>query len=404
MRPGPGLVVMALAFISGARRASTTNTISSGSSSSSGRSITTTTPGTTTTGTDTTTQSATHLPSSYDSTSSGEAVGGGFSYLLPGLHDGSPGDAPAHILPLLQFDYYQRRPALHPPDETVRRARSLERGRGTESTATAAGAPESSESTLISGRDEEQEQEQEQEREQEEEEQEDNSGLPVQYASSRAFDEEADEDIFALVAEDDLFSEESFDRLIKLSEDAATEEEDYNQALSQQQQEQEQEQEQEQDQQQEQEQEKQRETERERQQERARETVQHDESRLVDESVLHAQHNENENKKQKEKESYSGSNNNKRETREEQEHRVNDAYASRLIGLGQRDGGTNPTTATETTSGATGESSANGGPVDLRRSILGSATALTRLNPWISACDLAQPGSTGTDLQVSHKT
>lgn len=35
-----------------------------------------------------------------------------------------------------------------------------------------------------------------------------------------------------------------------------------------------------------------------------------------------------------------------------------------------------------------------------KRSIFESAVPLTRLNPWISACDLAQPG-TATDLQVS---
>ncbi|EDW01663.1 GH21564 [Drosophila grimshawi] len=430
MRPGPGLVVMALAFISGARRASTTNintntnTISSSGSGSSSSSLTITIPTATATPaitTTTTTRTRTTLPSSYDSATSGSRAGGGgggFSFLLSTLGDGSPGYvAPARDSFELNFDFY---PHSRVPDEqlpafSTRHARSLEAGssssssRGTSDeargrvvgagTESAAGAPESSEATLISeneneetetDREERQQQLDEQEQEQE---QDDNRGLPVQYASSRAaFDEDleadtdavADEDIFALVAEDDLLSEESFDRLIKLSEDAdnaaaaaVEEDEDYNLAaslaLTRQQQ----------------------------QREHEPEPEQQDESRLIDESLLHAKHIENERET-------ADSNNNKRETREQQEDRaqkqeeirVNDAYASHLIAIAQRDGGTLPSAlATAAATTASGSSNVAAPVVDLRKSILGTATALTRLNPWISACDLAQPGITGTDLQ-----
>ncbi|XP_034104874.1 uncharacterized protein LOC117568376 [Drosophila albomicans] len=479
MRPGPGLVVMALAFISGARRASTSSS-SSGSSSSS--LLLTTTGGTTTdstteTGTRATTippaittttatlsATAATLPSTYDSASgSSESfnfnAGGGFTFLLPTFHDGSPGDGgrpsssdtadhsnshhthshshtntPIHSYahhaddrPPLNFDFY-RRPTLHAPNDddddesllasSTRRARSVDEatrqaggqdidGRGTGGggsgsssgggTESAAVVPESSEATLISENDDvepDTEQEQEQEREREE----DNSGLPVQYASSRALEEDtdteadadvvADEDIFALVAEDDLLSEESFDRLIKLSEDAETaaaEEEDYNLSLTQ-------------PQQQPQSDQKLEQPELEPEPEPEPESQQQDESRLVDESVLHAQHNE----QHAEEESISISNNNKRETGEERS-RGNDAYASHLIAIAQRDGGTlaaavaTPTTTNPATT--TTATTASKPAVDLKKSILGTATAITRLNPWISACDLAQPGITGTDLQ-----
>lgn len=55
------------------------------------------------------------------------------------------------------------------------------------------------------------------------------SGLPVHFPSLSATASRSFDDIFALVAEDDLLSEESFDRLIKLTEDkiSDTTEEDY---------------------------------------------------------------------------------------------------------------------------------------------------------------------------------
>lgn len=348
-------------------------------------------------------------------------------------YDGSPGDAGGSpVVAAHNFDFY-RRPAPAPDPDTAlasstRRARSLDEGRagqgqgqeqglgqgpGTES---GASVPESSEATLLGEGNEEQ-------------------GVPVQYASSRAFDEEtetesdaepdadvvADEDIFALVAEDDLLSEESFDRLIKLSEDAETEaaeEDDYNLAasldLTQQQQEQPQRQSQkrsQQEQEQESEQEKQHQHQKQQEEEHQEsESQQQDEqSRLVDESVLHAEHNENSREQELHESGKENSNNNKRETGEERS-RENDAYASHLIAVAQRDGGNLPAPAVgKTTSGAKADGEANAGaagssvavPVDYRKSILGTASSLTRLNPWISACDLAQPGTTGTDLQVS---
>lgn len=468
MRPGPGLVVMALAFISGARRASTSSSSSSNSLTIPTILATTTPTGVATaavaaaaaTGTTATintaapafaigttipsaasSSAAATLPSSYDSeqpSSSGREssfnfnAGGGFSFLLPTLrrYDGSPGDAGGSPVVLAQnFDFY-RRPAPAPDPDTAlasstRRARSLDEGRagqgleqsqgqgqgpGTES---GASVPESSEATLLGEGNEEQ-------------------GVPVQYASSRAFDEEtetesdaepdadvvADEDIFALVAEDDLLSEESFDRLIKLSEDAETEaaeEDDYNLAaslaLTQQQQEQPQSQLQSQSQQEhEQEQEHQRQQQQQEEHQESDSQQQDEQSRLVDESVLHAEHNENSREQDEQHETAKeNSNNNKRETGEERS-RENDAYASHLIAVAQRDGGNLPAPAVgKTTSVAKVDGEANAEaagssvavPVDYRKSILGTASSLTRLNPWISACDLAQPGTTGTDLQVS---
>lgn len=464
MRPGPGLVVMALAFISGARRASTSSSSNSLTIPTILATTTTRTPtaaavaaaaatGTTATintaapafaiGTTipsaASSSAAATLPSSYDSeqpSSSGREssfnfnAGGGFSFLLPTLrrYDGSPGDAGGSPVVLAHnFDFY-RRPAPAPDPDTAlasstRRARSLDEGRagqgleqsqgqgqgpGTES---GASVPESSEATLLGEGNEEQ-------------------GVPVQYASSRAFDEEtetesdaepdadvvADEDIFALVAEDDLLSEESFDRLIKLSEDAETEaaeEDDYNLAaslaLTQQQQEQPQRQSQSQ-QEHEQEQEHQKQQQQQEEHQESDSQQQDEQSRLVDESVLHAEHNENSREQDEQHETAKeNSNNNKRETGEERS-RENDAYASHLIAVAQRDGGNLPAPAVgKTTSVAKVDGEANAEaagssvavPVDYRKSILGTASSLTRLNPWISACDLAQPGTTGTDLQVS---
>ncbi|ALC42010.1 CG33988 [Drosophila busckii] len=252
----------------------------------------------------------------------------------------------------LSFDFYRR-----PGDEALyasstRRARSFDEAAGA-----GLSAPESSEATLL---DEEQ----------------DNSGLPVQYASSRAFDDQPDEDIFALVAEDDLLSEESFDRLIKLSEDADN-------AVAE------------------------REREREREQEQEEEdysltlTPQRDESQHqpVDESerVLPAE------QKQSNSSSSSSNSNKKRDTAGEAElGSRDDAYASHLIAVGGQDGGVETAAASITTKIANtniNTTTTTATPVDLKKSILGTATALTRLNPWISACDLAQPGTTGIDLQ-----
>ncbi|KAM8713964.1 hypothetical protein ACLKA7_014169 [Drosophila subpalustris] len=423
MRPGPGLVVMALAFISGARRASTSSSSSSSlitTTTTTIRTLTTTTttppaitPATTTTPAASRSAAAT-LPSSYDSRESLNFInaGGGFSFFqLPKVLDGSPGDvpgrrpssserSPAHNLPL-NFDFY-RRPALHAPDESfssssssTRRVRSLDEGTrsasshdAAQSTESAAGAPESSEATLINEEAETEPEQEPVEEQAEQEEEEVNSGLPVQYTSSRAFDADAgadvvaDEDIFALVAEDDLLSEESFDRLIKLNEEV---DEDYNLdaslALTQTQQQQPQQQPQ---------------HPKDQQQEQEPESQQQDEIRLVDESVLHAQLNE----KDTEVEDTNNNNNNKRETGEEGKSSGHDAYASHLIAIAQRDGGTSAATVATATPIKTSTTTTGATPVvDLKKSILGTATALTRLNPWISACDLAQPGTTGTDLQ-----
>ncbi|KAH8371570.1 hypothetical protein KR093_008076 [Drosophila rubida] len=409
MRPGPGLVVMALAFISGARRASTSSS-SSGSSSSSLLPTTATaratatgltgipTPTATTatattippaiTTTATLSARAATLPSTYDSTSGSESfnfnAGGGLTFLLPQFRDGSPGDGGrshssdtaghsrhnshsrsyAEDRAALNFDFY-RRPTLHAPpgnDDEPPLASSTRRARSVDEATRQAGGHD------------------------------DNSGLPVQYASSRAVDEDAetdaeadvvaDEDIFALVAEDDLLSEESFDRLIKLSEDAETaaaDEEDYSVALTQPLS-------------------KSPEQEQEPESEPEAESQQQDESRLVDESVLHAQHNERQQHEQDERSSSNNNNNNKRETGEERSS-GNDAYASHLIAIGQRDGGGTAAAAVATPASPTTAATATAPVVDLKKSILGTATAITRLNPWISACDLAQPGTTGTDLQ-----
>lgn len=210
----------------------------------------------------------------------------------------------------------------------------------------------------------------------------------MQFPSSQAYDE--DQDIFALVAEDDLLSEESFDRLIKLNEDA--DEEDYN--LPQHKQQQQQpgaETEIDTEPESETETETETDTEAEVEVERETEQQQQDESRLIDEGVL--QHSDHSNSHSKEFAISYDNNNNKREA----SGHILDAQTAQLIG--HKDN-TVPAVASTESAGGGSITTSLPAPVDLKKSILGTATSLTRLNPWISACDLAQPG-TGTDLQVS---
>ncbi|XP_017024839.1 uro-adherence factor A [Drosophila kikkawai] len=418
MRPGPGLVVMALAFISGARRGS-----------SSGISSATATPTPTSTaagdggsrgaegrgndrgGGSARGEGSTTLPSTGESSSFVRSSG---SYLLPIF-------LPHHLDLALQFgprlppgDYHHQQQQQHQhqhdhahteswissriADRRQRRRRRdsssssrdiAGRAGGTETvtgTGTVTGIVSSKGSgtaAVTAGTAESSEEEQEEDRD---------PGLPVQFPSSQAFDE--DEDIFALVAEDDLLSEESFDRLIKLNEDA--DEEDYKQQ-PQPAEEAETEIDTETEPERENETETETETETEREAEADTETEteqqQQDESRLIDEGVL--QHSDNSHSHSPESANSYDNNNNKREA----SGRILDAQTAQLIG--HKDNSLSAVATTESAGASSSSSSTTTtlpAPVDLKKSILGTASSLTRLNPWISACDLAQPG-TATDLQ-----
>ncbi|KAH8253355.1 hypothetical protein KR032_005028 [Drosophila birchii] len=411
MRPGPGLVVMALAFISGARRGS-----------SSGISSATATPTPTSTaagdggsrgaegrgndrgGGSARGEGSTTLPSTGESSSFVRSSG---SYLLPIF-------LPHHLDLALQFgprlppgDYHHQQQQQHQHDHarteswiTSRIADRRQRRRRRDSSSSSrdiagrAGGTETVTGTGIgtgiaaskgagtapvtAGTAESSEEEQEEDRD---------PGLRVQFPSSQAFDE--DEDIFALVAEDDLLSEESFDRLIKLNEDV--DEEDYKQQ-PQPAEEAETEIDTEPEPERESETETETETEREAEADTETETEQQqqDESRLIDEGVL--QHSDNSNSHSPESANSYDNNNNKREA----SGRILDAQTAQLIG--HKDNSLSAVATTESAGASSSTTTTLPAPVDLKKSILGTASSLTRLNPWISACDLAQPG-TATDLQ-----
>ncbi|KAH8234256.1 hypothetical protein KR038_004884 [Drosophila bunnanda] len=420
MRPGPGLVVMALAFISGARRGS-----------SSGISSATATPTPTSTaagdggsrgaegrgndrggGGSARGEGSTTLPSTGESSSFVRSSG---SYLLPIF-------LPHHLDLALQFgprlppgDYHhqqhqqqqqhqhdhahteswissriadrrqrrRRRDSSSSSRDIAGRAGGTETVTGTGIGTGIAASKGSGTAAVTAGTAESSEEEQEEDRD---------PGLPVQFPSSQAFDE--DEDIFALVAEDDLLSEESFDRLIKLNEDI--DEEDYKQQpqpAEEAETEIDTEPEPEPERESETETETETETEREADTETETEQQQQDESRLIDEGVL--QHTDNSNSHSPEPANSYDNNNNKREA----SGRILDAQTAQLIG--HKDNSLSAVATTESAGAISSGSSTTTtlpAPVDLKKSILGTASSLTRLNPWISACDLAQPG-TATDLQ-----
>ncbi|XP_030386405.1 uncharacterized protein LOC115633116 [Scaptodrosophila lebanonensis] len=450
MRPGPGLVVMALAFISGARRGSTSSSSSSSSSSTSG-------------------SSAATLPSTYDSTTESAETNlksGSGSFLLPTFllgggstfdggggvralrppqqqdqqQDSDQGQAafgfdshrrPAHAAPLhLQLPSHLRLHYDDPRARTeLRRVRSLESGQsddsasasdivgragGTEVAATGKGAavsaaqgPESSEATLL---------EEGTTDEEDDSEAASSGGLPVQFPSQandeslRGFDEDAD--IFALVAEGDLLSEESFDHLVKLSEYATNEEDDKiadtnedadysssssssglaarltlgaaseNELLP---------------------------LESYKEVETDTETDPETDPQTKQPQRVESQPNNDRDEREHQEpqllrggnsNSNIGSNNNKREANELPLPKQSvGVYAARLVG--QQNGGiAAPDQSAAVVDKISSESATvkRLGALELKKSILGTTSPLTRLNPWISACDLAQPG-TGTDLQ-----
>ncbi|KAH8290773.1 hypothetical protein KR054_005774 [Drosophila jambulina] len=433
MRPGPGLVVMALAFISGARRGS-----------SSGISSATATPTPTSTaagdggsrgaegrGNDrggggggggiARGEGSTTLPSTGESSSFVRSSG---SYLLPiflphhldlALQFGPrlpPGDYHHQQQPYQQQQQQQhqhdhahteswissriadrrqrrrRRDSSSSSRDISGRAGGTETATGTGTGIGIAAGKGSGTAAVTAGTAESSEEEQEEDRD---------PGLPVQFPSSQAFDE--DEDIFALVAEDDLLSEESFDRLIKLNEDA--DEEDYKQQpqpAEEAETEIDTEPEPEPERERESETETETETEREAEADTETETEQQqqDESRLIDEGVLQHSDNSNSNSHLPESANSYDNNNNKREA----SGRILDAHTAQLIG--HKDNSLSAVATTESAGASSSSSSTTTttlpAPVDLKKSILGTASSLTRLNPWISACDLAQPG-TATDLQ-----
>ncbi|XP_052838982.1 LOW QUALITY PROTEIN: uncharacterized protein LOC128254162 [Drosophila gunungcola] len=429
MRPGPGLVVMALAFISGARRGSSSSissatatptataatsaaaAISAAATSAAG--ATTSDGGGSRGGRGRGGGVATTLPSTGESSSSSFVRSSG-SYLLPiflphhfefALHFQHPQLPPreysqyqqAHSESWISSRIADRRQQRRRRRESSSSSRDIAgRAGGTGAGVGAAkGGPAAAGLGVTAGTEFGDQQEADPEAEQD-------RGLTVQFPSSQAYDE--DQDIFALVAEDDLLSEESFDRLIKLNEDA--DEEDYN-LQRQQQPETETEIDTEPEAESETETETETETEREAETETETETEQQqqDESRLIDEGVL--QHNDNGNSNSnghsKEFANSYDNNNNKREA----SGHILDGQTAQLIGhkdnslsavATTESAGASNSNSKQSNSDSTTTTTSLPAPVDLKKSILGTATSLTRLNPWISACDLAQPG-TATDLQ-----
>ncbi|XP_037953057.1 probable serine/threonine-protein kinase DDB_G0282963 [Teleopsis dalmanni] len=361
MRPGPGLVVMALAFISGARRGSTSTSskISSSSTSSSSSSFTSTSNSEaqisstsifpsylggggvlTPTDTPTTHQRERTFHSTNENTNTNNnnnnINNNNFYYSNYPPH--------ALILPEHLRQHYDnpraRADTLSPSGSSsrvtkeTRIARSIRTanskddrssdivGRAGGGTITDSDLSDSSvaDSSTSEGTSE---------------------GLLVQFPShsadsSRSFDED---DIFALVAEDDLLSEESFDRLSRLTNDKISyiNEEDYSsteggggsggseRSFS------------------------------------SNENQQQDDSHSADDN------------------SVGGGGN---------------IYAANLV--------TNDETAavaeTEHPNSLSNTAKVDNTNTELKRSIFESEFPITRLNPWISACDLAQPG-TAPDLQ-----
>ncbi|XP_044248935.1 uro-adherence factor A [Drosophila takahashii] len=392
MRPGPGLVVMALAFISGARRGSSSSIFSSATAAPTAAAAATSAAATATASAAATSATAgaaggargraTALPSTGESSSSSSSsssfVRSSGSYLLP-IFLPHHLDFGLHFQPQLppKGEYYQHSESwvADRRQQQQRRRRRESSSRDIAGRAGGTGAP---------GRDQQQEEQQE---EQEEDQESPHRGLTVQFPSSQAYDDE-DQDIFALVAEDDLLSEESFDRLFKLNEDA--DEEDYKQQQPQAETEIDTEPESET----ETEREAETETETETEAETETEQQQQDESRLIDEGVL--QHSEHSHSKELFANSqYSYDNNNNNNKREASSGHILDAQTAQLIG--HKDNSLSAVATTES-AGSSSTTTSLPAPVDLKKSILGTATSLTRLNPWISACDLAQPG-TATDLQ-----
>ncbi|KMY96416.1 uncharacterized protein Dsimw501_GD24924 [Drosophila simulans] len=418
MRPGPGLVVMALAFISGARRGSSSS-ISSATATptAAATSAAAAAAAAATSAASTSAAAAANTAGARKRGRSGGGVGGGgVATTLPSTGESSSSSfvrsSGSYLLPIFlphHLDFaLQFHPQLPPREYSQGRAHSeswassriadrlQQRRRRRESSSSrdiagrAGGTGGSGADTgglaVTAGHSTESSEANNQEDDED-------RGLTVQFPSSQAYDE--DQDIFALVAEDDLLSEESFDRLIKLNEDA--DEEDYNlqqQNLPQHKQQQQQpgaetEIDTEPESETETETETEAETEAEVEVERETEQQQQDESRLIDEGVL--QHSDHSNSHSKEFAISYDNNNNKREA----SGHILDAQTAQLIG--HKDN-TVPAVASTESAGASSITTSLPAPVDLKKSILGTATSLTRLNPWISACDLAQPG-TGTDLQ-----
>ncbi|XP_037942113.1 suppressor protein SRP40-like [Teleopsis dalmanni] len=313
MRPGPGLVVMALAFISGARRGSTSTSskISSSSTSSSSSSFT----------------STSNSEAQISSTSIFPSYLGGGEHLRQ--HYDNPRARAETLSPSGSSSRVTKETRIA---RSIRTANSKDDrssdivGRAGGGTITDSDLSDSSvaDSSTSEGTSE---------------------GLLVQFPShsadsSRSFDED---DIFALVAEDDLLSEESFDRLSRLTNDKISyiNEEDYSsteggggsggseRSFS------------------------------------SNENQQQDDSHSADDN------------------SVGGGGN---------------IYAANLV--------TNDETAavaeTEHPNSLSHTAKVDNTNTELKRSIFESEFPITRLNPWISACDLAQPG-TAPDLQVSEK-
>jgi len=422
MRPGPGLVVMALAFISGARRGSSSSISSATATPTAAATSAAAAAAAAATSAASTSAAAAAAANTAGGRkrgrSGGGVGGGGVATTLPSTGESSSSSfvrsSGSYLLPIFlphHLDFaLQFHPQLPPREYSQGRAHSeswassriadrLQQrrrrressssrdiagraggtgGSGADSGGLAATTGHSTESSEANNQEDDEER-----------------GLTVQFPSSQAYDE--DQDIFALVAEDDLLSEESFDRLIKLNEDA--DEEDYNlqqQHLPQHKQQQQQpgaetEIDTEPESETETETETETDTEAEVEVERETEQQQQDESRLIDEGVL--QHSDHSNSHSKEFAISYDNNNNKREA----SGHILDAQTAQLIG--HKDN-TVPAVASTESAGGGSITTSLPAPVDLKKSILGTATSLTRLNPWISACDLAQPG-TGTDLQVS---
>ncbi|XP_016972530.1 uncharacterized protein LOC108039883 [Drosophila rhopaloa] len=427
MRPGPGLVVMALAFISGARRGSSSSISSATATPTAAAAVATSAAAATAAAAAAAAASSAAAAGATTSDGGGRGRGrggggGGVATTLPSTSESSSSSSssfarssgsyllpiflPHHLdfalqfhpqLPPREYSQYQAHSESWITSRIADRRQQRRRRRESSSSRDIAGRAGGTGLGLATGGGTAVTAGTEFGEANNNEETEEDRGLTVQFPSSQAYDE--DQDIFALVAEDDLLSEESFDRLIKLNEDA--DEEDYN--LQQQQQQlqrqQQPEAETEIDTEPESETETETETETEREAETETETEteqqQQDESRLIDEGVL--QHNDNSNSHSKEFANSYDNNNNKREA----SGHILDAQTAQLIG--HKDNSLSAVATTESAGAGAGAADSSTttslpAPVDLKKSILGTATSLTRLNPWISACDLAQPG-TATDLQ-----
>lgn len=240
-------------------------------------------------------------------------------------------------------------------------------------------------------------------------------GLPVHFPSHTAADSSKsldEDDIFALVAEDDLLSEESFDHLVKLTNDKIgdTNEEDYssgtetivesssgsgNGAL-----------------------------------EDVHETTDQQNTvdeflskqQLLPETTIQQQQNENPNILQNDDNDDSetvdvsdGDKANANANHNSEQNIVDTVYNAHLVSNANKevvllneadtvDVINRPDTATKESrqlDTATSLTHIKKAELDKYQTILESNFALTRLNPWISACDLAQPGPLAApDLQV----